>query len=686
MAVGQASTSGWLAPGSPQRGWTTPGPGEGEPRGWQSTGEELRPSRGADRPRRGALQPCRGSCGAGERSPALSQGSAASPDTALTIGWQRTASLRLPPAASPTRREDTPAGRGFCSAWEDILNGEPDPAPGVRALGAEKSPHTRRSGRGLGAGKRTVPLRRKRLTEGRRKPSALRAWQRVKEQHSPRPGLTGPAAPAAVSTSALPESRGAAPWLKQRENGGWVRERRAGERSPLHAPHGRRTPIPAPEQREGTMGPRIYRPRGGKRESAGRESPRLSPFLPGAGRGSAAAAGPTANPVPPRGRRRAEGRNGGGRSPGTASSQPHGGTLLAAAGSHPPLPPGRLPLPWPPSPPARQSRARRSLPPSPSSRCMGSGAQRGAEPSGGAAAARSLTSSPPAAIPPAAGAINPCGAAQAGLPCPAEPPPAPAEASVSRRRSLGLPHPPAPRPPYGGPETGGGGAGPRRGRPARNGGGGECPRYRATRAPRTHRSPPYPPPWFSSRRRKGKLVDETKDRELQWVGLPDPWDPLGISTEVFKDKATVPLPSWGCWTGGVTSPSPSPVERFGRRFCCELLLDWLIFRACFQSLCEGGHSQAQCFGTSQTRCWSPSWAGAVLYHSRWILKPNPVQDSFQRKVLAPELNPLPQRLNAPHPGAPRTAPLQRMFLAVLLYCFAVATGTYTKSKSKCTAT
>lgn len=299
----------------------------------------------------------------------------------------------------------------------------------------------------------------------------------LKSHIPPRPGLTGPAASAAVSTSALLESRGAAPLpCETAGKGRWVLERRDGERSSHHAPHGRRTPFPAPEQRKEQWGREPIAPAEGRGRAAARQTPRLSLFLPGAGRDSAAA-GPTANPVPPRGTRRAEGRSGEGRSPGTASAQSHGETFLAAAVSHPPLLPGRLPLPWPPSPPARRSRARRSLPPSPSSRCMGSGAERGAEPSGEAAAARRLTRSPPAAIPPAARALNPCGAAQAGLPSRAEPPPAPAEASESRRRALGLPHPPAPRPPYGGPETGGGGAGPRRGRPARNGGGGECPRY-----------------------------------------------------------------------------------------------------------------------------------------------------------------------------------------------------------------
>lgn len=109
------------------------------------------------------------------------------PDTApLPAGTAPHPSVSLP-AASPTRSEDTPAGRAFFSAFEDILSGEPDPAPGARALGAETSAHTRHSGRDSGRGKRTVPLRRKRLTRGRRKTSALRARQRVKEQHFPPP-------------------------------------------------------------------------------------------------------------------------------------------------------------------------------------------------------------------------------------------------------------------------------------------------------------------------------------------------------------------------------------------------------------------------------------------------------------------------------------------------------------------
>lgn len=96
-------------------------------------------------------------------------------------------------------------------------------------------------------------------------------------------------------------------------------------------------------------------------------------------------------------------------------------------------------------------------------------------------------------------------------------------------------------------------------------------------------------------------------------------------------------------------------------------------------------SQAQCSGISQTRCWSPSWPGAALCHSRCVLKPNPVQDSFQRKILAAEMKPLPQRLNVPQPGAPHTAPLQGMFLTIWLNSFAPAMGTYTKTKSKCIA-
>lgn len=285
-------------------------------------------------------------------------------------------------------------------------------------------------------------------------------------------------------------------------------------------------------------------PAEGRGRAAGGDTPRLSLFLPGAGRGSPAA-GPTANPVPPRGTRRAEGRSGGGRSAGTASSQPHGETLLAAAGSHTPLPPGRLPLPWPPSPPARQSRARRSLPPSPSSRCIGSGAERGAEPSGGAAAARRLTRSPPAAIPPAARALNPCGAAQAGLPSRAEPPPAPAEASESRRRALGLPHPPAPRPPYGGPETGGGGsrdlaAGGRRAMVAEGS-------VSATALPGPHARIallPIHPRGLAAREGKERLWMGRKIGSCSGLAylIRETFKP----PEVFERRATVSLPCWGC--------------------------------------------------------------------------------------------------------------------------------------------
>ncbi|XP_053799529.1 collagen alpha-1(III) chain-like [Vidua chalybeata] len=427
----------------------------------------------------------------------------------------RLAPHRIPPvslpAASPTRSEDTPAGRAFSSAFEDILSGEPDPAPGARVLGSEPSPHTRRSGRGHGAGGKGRCLCAENASrEAGESQERYGPGKGLKSNIFPRPGLTGPPAPAAVSTSALAESRGAAPSLCEAagKGGGCGRGETGAEPPPCpsRAPHavpragaagrnngGENPPPPLREEGE----PQGRRPRASLCSCPGRDGarrqrvPRRTPSRPGGegGRRDGAVEAGLQAPLRP---------------------SPMGKPSSRRLDRTPRLPPGRLPLPWPPSPPARQSRARRSLPPSPSSRCIGSGVERGAEPSGGAAAARRLTRSPPAAIPPGAGALNPCGAAQAGLPSRAEPPPAPAEASDSRRRALGLPHPPAPCPPYGGPETGAGGAGPRRGRPARNGGGGECLRYRATRAPRTHRSPPHPPPWFSSRRRKGKVVDGTK--------------------------------------------------------------------------------------------------------------------------------------------------------------------------------
>lgn len=299
--------------------------------------------------------------------------------------------------------------------------------------------------------------------------------------------------------------------------GRWVRERRDGERSSLHAPHRRRTPFPAPEQRKKQWGREPTAPAEGRGRAAARQTPRFSLFLPGAGRDSAAA-GPTGNPVPPRGTRRAEGRSGGGRSPGTASSQSYGETLLAAAGSHPPLPPGRLPLPWPPSPPARRSRARRSLPPSPSSRCMGFGAERGAEPSGGAAAARRLTRSPPAAIPPAARALNPCGAAQAGLPSRAAPcagrgervPPPGARASPPTRSPSSIRRP--------GDRRRGSGTSPRAA-------GAQWWRRGVSPLPGPHARIallPIHPRGLAAAEGKERLWMGRKNRELQWVGLPDP--------------------------------------------------------------------------------------------------------------------------------------------------------------------
>lgn len=72
----------------------------------------------------------------------------------------------------------------------------------------------------------------------------------------------------------------------------------------------------------------------------GKRGPPRSPlFYPGAGQSSP----PQPSPVPPRGRRRAEGRSGRGRSPGTVLLRPiPTAALLAPVGSDPPA---RLPLP-----------------------------------------------------------------------------------------------------------------------------------------------------------------------------------------------------------------------------------------------------------------------------------------------------------------------------------------------------
>lgn len=175
-----------------------------------------------------------------------------------------------------------------------------------------------------------------------------------------------------------------------------MRERRErGAEPPLCAPSPEPHAEPAPEQREGTMrGGNPPTPWRGRGRSAERETPRPSLFSPGAGRGSPAGLS-QASPVPPRGRRRAEGQSGGGRSLSAASSHPHGKPSSPRLGRTPPLlSPSRLPLPWPPSPPVRQSPARRSRPPSPSSRCNGSGAESGAEPSGSSCRRQALNPLP----------------------------------------------------------------------------------------------------------------------------------------------------------------------------------------------------------------------------------------------------------------------------------------------------
>lgn len=120
----------------------------------------------------------------------------------------------------------------------------------------------------------------------------------------------------------------------------------------------------------------------------------------------------------------------------------------------------------------------------------------------------------------------------------------------------------------------------------------------------------------------------------------------------WRSHLSLPLPCGEVW-GNILLPAIAWLPYFQGMFS-DLVWGWTL-------------SQAQCFGTSQMRCWSPSWPGAALCHSRWVLKPNPVQDSFQRKVL-------PTELNVPCPGASCTAPLQGMFLTVSLYCFAPAMG------------
>lgn len=136
-------------------------------------------------------------------------------------------------------------------------------------------------------------------------------------------------------------------------------------------------------------------PAEGKREIGGRETPRPSRFFPRAGRGSAAGS-PAAEPRPAPGQ-----KEGGGTERQRQVSKRRfvpspQGAPVARPGRALPLPPSRLPLPWPLSPPVRQSPARRSRPPSPSSRCNGSGAESGAEPSGGSRSRRQALNPLPA--------------------------------------------------------------------------------------------------------------------------------------------------------------------------------------------------------------------------------------------------------------------------------------------------
>lgn len=262
-------------------------------------------------------------------------GSAASP-------WRRfnhrLAPHRIPPL--PSSRLSHPqrghAGRDgvLLGLWGYFKRGARSCPWGAGPGSRDVSTHPARDG-DLGRWKRTVPLRRKRLTRGSRKPSALRAWQRVKE-HFPPPRSDRSRRPSRcqhLSPPAKPR-RSSLAVRSSGKKGEWVRERRDGERSPLRAPHGAARRSPCRSSGKEQWGREPTAPAEGR---AARRDPAPLSVLGRGGTGSAAA-GPTANPVPPRGRRRAEGRSGGGRSPRTAPSRPHGGTLLAAAGSHPPSP------------------------------------------------------------------------------------------------------------------------------------------------------------------------------------------------------------------------------------------------------------------------------------------------------------------------------------------------------------
>lgn len=79
----------------------------------------------------------------------------------------------------------------------------------------------------------------------------------------------------------------------------------------------------------------------------------------------------------------------------------------------------------------------------------------------------------------------------------------------------------------------------------------------------------------------------------------------------------------GVLTGGVSSRSPW-VERFGGRFSCQPLLDWLIFKACFQTLCEGGHS-------ARTSVLAPLRRGAGAHPALGL--PFPIPGGYGSQIL-----------------------------------------------------
>lgn len=194
----------------------------------------------------------------------------------------------------------------------------------------------------------------------------------------PAPGLTGPTAPAAVTTQPARRDRGATALVAASGGKRGVREARAGSgRPPRPAPPPLPPHGPAGRNNGGENPPP---PLWGGGRPAERETPAPLSLLPprggmGLGCGGTAAAEPL--PAP------AGEKEGGGTEWGrqVSSCIPTGSPPRPDRVEPPPL--SRLPLPWPPSPPSRRSPARRSLPPSPSSRCNGSGAESGAEPSGG---------------------------------------------------------------------------------------------------------------------------------------------------------------------------------------------------------------------------------------------------------------------------------------------------------------